>query len=258
MKIKLPYWGIDGCKRGWFCAGLGRNGECDYFAESDIESAHRQIKERGGEIALIDIPIGLRNDDKERECDREARRFVVTRKSSVFRTPCRQAIEAYKTGADKQDSIEKGRNESRQVANMSLPCQTWCIADKIAETDDFLRRRKGGVRIREVHPEVCFCALKGAPLVRGKKTKRDRAEERRKILNQSRVLPCDAWDIVQDVRREYFVKQVANDDILDALAAAVTAKLGEANGYETLTENTPEYSTGLPMEMVYVVAAPTR
>jgi predicted RNase H-like nuclease len=40
------------------------------------------------------------------------------------------------------------------------------------------------------------------------------------------------------------------DDLLDAMALALTAKLG-AEGFKTLPEEPPEDSKGLPMEIVY-------
>ena len=50
--------------------------------------------------------------------------------------------------------------------------------------------------------------------------------------------------------------QVAGDDILDALAAAVTAKLGigcsDSYQLRTLPKCPPRDCEGLPMEMVYV------
>ena len=48
-------------------------------------------------------------------------------------------------------------------------------------------------------------------------------------------------------------EQASRDDILDALAAAITAKIGDKGGYKTLPENPPKDSKGLTMEMVYAI-----
>ena len=257
MKIKLPYWGIDSCTCGWFCAGLGKRGEYDCLVAHDIKDAHQQIKERGGKIALIDIPIGLPKATITRECDVMARERIGKRHPCVFPVLCREAMTAYREGdGDVEDAKWRADKKNRDKTGKSLSPPGWGIVPKIAEVDAFVQSDKQNI-LREVHPEVCFWALKGEPLTPGKKSEPAMVEERRQILNQSRVLPCDAWEIVQKVRREYTAQQVAKDDILDALAAAVTAKLGEANGYKTLPKNPPK-DGHLPMEMVYVVAAPTR
>lgn len=251
-QAKLPFWGIDGCKRGWFCVGLDNGGGYDYIVARDIEEAHKRIQGRDGKVALIDIPIGLRDDREERECDKAARKFVTaTRGSSVFRTPCRQAIDAYRQGDNKAESKKQGKIASIRITGGPLSEQTWGIAGKIAEVDTFMQSGKGGIW-REVHPEVCFRALKGAALKPGKKSKPAAITERCDILDNLRVLPCSAEEIVKAVRREHLKKHVADDDILDALAAAVTAKLGYPDKYQTLPPSPPKDSTGLTMEMVYV------
>lgn len=63
-------------------------------------------------------------------------------------------------------------------------------------------------------------------------------------------------EIICDSACKYLWKQqVAGDDILDALAAAVTAKLGWPDNLRTLPEKPPKDRKGLRMEMVYVVRA---
>lgn len=251
MKIKLPYWGIDGCKSGWFCAGLGTRGEYDYLVSCDIQDAHRQIKERGGKIALIDIPIGLPDGKAARVCDQEARRFIGPRSSSVFPVPCREAIEAYRTGKTKAAKEKKGKLASVRKTGGCLSQQTWAITGKIVEVDAFVQSDKRNI-LREVHPEVCFCALNGKKHLSARKTIEQGKLERLTIC--SRYF-ADASQLLDKAR---LCKGVKPDDVLDALAAAITAKLGEANGYKTLPDNPPKDSAGLPMEMVYVVATPAR
>ena len=250
MKINIPYWGIDNRTGGWFCVGLGKNNECAYFPTPNIEIAHWQIKDRGGKIALIDMPIGFPNGKAARVCDQKARRFIGPRSSSVFSVPCREAIEAYKSGVGKKDKVEKGKSESRRVARGPLSKQTWDIADKMAEVDDFVHNNYA--ILREVHPEVCFRALNDNEYLADHKTTMQGAKKRLEIC--SRYF-ADASQLLANAR---LCKGAKDDDVLDALAAAITAKLGATNGYETLPDNPPKDSTGLPMEMVYVVAAPTR
>ena len=67
------------------------------------------------------------------------------------------------------------------------------------------------------------------------------------------VKSIDVDAIIKKVRDEFTKSQVADDDILDALAAAITARIGcqQGNELRTLPENPPTDSKGLPMEMVY-------
>jgi len=68
-------------------------------------------------------------------------------------------------------------------------------------------------RIIEVHPEVCFRAMKGKPLDYSKHSWNGQAERRRLIACAGIVLP----DYIPDAGK------VPPDDLLDAAAAAWTA-----------------------------------
>lgn len=245
----FPYWGIDGCRGGWLYVGLNRKGEHCAFVAENIRCAYQMMQERKAEVALIDIPIGLSDNKEERECDKHARRFVGERHSSVFRVPCRQAMDAYKKCADHEAGKKAGEEESCRITGGPMSEQTWAIASKIAEVDDFLQcpahMKNEGFKLRETHPEVCFRALSpcDADLEYGKSTP-DGIEERRKIL-ESR-LP-DARNIESEIKA-CLKHGIADDDILDAMVAAVTAKVGRA---KTLPPNPPTDSRGLSMEMVF-------
>ena len=135
-----------------------------------------------------------------------------------------------------------------------LTNRSFAIAPKIAEVDKVLRGRStiATPPVREVHPEICFWALHdGRPMRFGKKTREGRSE-RLRVLQEINPQTQEMYDSVLD---KYLRKHVARDDILDALAAAVTAKLGchDGNRLRTLPECPPTDGTGLPMEMVYVV-----
>jgi predicted RNase H-like nuclease len=74
-----------------------------------------------------------------------------------------------------------------------------------------------GEKVREMHPEVAFWALNKKTVLTYKKKDPAGADERLAIL--SRWYPaaeeCFYW-----AREQYLVKEVATDDILDAMAAA--------------------------------------
>jgi len=247
----FPYWGIDSCKGGWLCVGLNRKGEHCAFVAENIRCAYQMMQEQKAKIALIDIPIGLSDDAEERKCDKHARQFVGERHSSVFRVPCRQAMDAYKEGADHETGKKAGEKESRRIAGGPMSEQTWSIAPKIAEVDDFLQSpayvNNEKFMLRETHPEVCFRALspRDADLEYSKSEPAGQ-EERRKILASH--LP-DAKKIESEIKR-CLKSGVDDDDILDAMVAAVTAKIGFRR-FDTLPPNPPKDSRGLPMEMVF-------
>ena len=101
-------------------------------------------------------------------------------------------------------------------------------------------------RIREIHPELCFWGLAGRPMQHSKK-RSEGLSERTQLLRS--IYPQTA-NIIAHALSTYRRKDVARDDILDALAAAVTGLMGEHNLASIPQE--PEFDErGLRMEMVY-------
>lgn len=232
--------GVDGCKAGWFAISLTDGFEWDAEVFPDIASLWSQ--KAGAELILIDIPIGLRDTDlNERRCDKEARALLGTKRGpSVFPSPCRAAVYAATPEDAKRVNLE---NTGR-----SLSHQTLAIIPKIKQTDQFLTSNMGTrLVIREVHPEVCFWALNNEESTIFKKKDKRGITERLEILKS--VFP-QAEEIFNNVRDKYLRKQVAEDDILDALVAAITAKQLKS-GLRTIPGKPEIDEKGLPMEMVY-------
>ena len=249
------YVGVDGCPGGWFSVGLdvegnlARCGVYDTFEE--LLTANQDAR-----LVLVDIPIGLPHCKDERECDKLARKMLGPRRSSVFRTPTRQAVQA----VVKSNSYEVASRVQREVTKKGLSKQTFNITHKIAQVDTVLHLRGAGARppVREVHPEVCFWALNGwKAMCANKKVKKSGEsprgeEERLGVLGQRFGQVREIYNGLAD---SYARNLVAKDDILDALAAAVTGWLaGIGKGkLATLPENPCMDAHGLPMEMVYCV-----
>ncbi len=236
--------GVDGCRSGWFAVSLGRSGAWEthvYPDFAELWAAHRTAS-----MILVDIPIGLRDDGPgERSCDREARRLLGhPRGSSVFPAPCRAALSA--------SSHAEASRINRERSGRGLSIQSWGIAPKIRQVDRLMLAStadRGAIRriVREVHPEVLFRALNGARPLRHGKKHREGARERLDILR--RTYPrTDA--IVDDALQRWLRREVARDDILDALAAALTAQ-GDPAGLATLPVTPPVDAAGLRMEIVY-------
>ena len=202
-------------------------------------------------LVLVDIPIGLPCPGPgPRDCDAEARkRLGSPRGSSVFRVPIREVAYMVSDGA----SREKADRRSRDLDSKGIGAQAFNIMGKIAEVDRALSSRANNTppTIREAHPEVCFWVLNDHNAMLYNKKERVGTEERLSVLHR---LEPRTEEIYDSAMMTYLRKQVARDDILDALVAAVTAKLSYQDGYElkTLPERPPMDSEGLPMEMVYV------
>ena len=195
---------------------------------------------------FVDIPIGLPNGppeslDCERRCDKEARKFVVSRRSSVFPAPARAAVNA-------SLSYKEAAAVSKKAMGKGLTRQAFAISSKIREVDELIRRDDRARRIvREVHPEVCFRSLAGAALKDSKKTHNGYLE-RLSLLNAA---SSSAKEFATATRiRDQFSSDVAVDDVLDAMVAALTATVDDS-ALKTLPSNPPKDTCGLPMQMVY-------
>ena len=158
----------------------------------------------------------------------------------MFRSPARASLEA------KND--EKAKKINQKHTGKSLPNQTLAILPKIKEVDELLRDDgKARAMIREVHPELCFYMLAGGRPMKHPKRKKVGADERVAVLN--RLCPS-LGNKSERIRKCYRSSEAKKDDILDAMAAAVTA-LVCADELRTIPESSPKDSCDLPMEMVY-------
>ncbi|MGH4018648.1 MAG: DUF429 domain-containing protein [Pseudonocardiaceae bacterium] len=125
--------------------------------------------------------------------------------SSVFMTPTRAALDApdHRTASARNHALT-GEGISRQACSLK---------PKLHQVERWVRQTHH--RVVEVHPEVSFAELAGAPLTVRKSTWAG-AECRRQLLADAGVLL--AGDLGEAGRR------VAADDVLDAAVAAWTAR----------------------------------
>ncbi len=292
---EIAFVGVDGCPYGWFSVGFSPDGHwvTNAFPTFTELLAHYA----GAELILVDIPIGLPDGPEERRCDPQARELLNQAAhnlgSRVFRTPTRAAVEylarrlCYRDvvdgvhcelteaiqgefGRDVQPNIAQDVQREtikavrhaitkaiqREITGGSLPIQTLEITFKIAEVDNLLPRNAAPY-IREIHPEICFWALTGGNPIVPKKDTQSGMAARIAALNGVEV---PAQEIFDNALARFPRGQVRNDDILDALAAAVTAYRGSLNEFQTLPEphrrneqNLPtrDATNDLAMEMVY-------
>ena len=195
--------GADVVKGRWICVVL----ENGCFNTVQVVDSLRQIPEVLGPIDLLalDIPIGLPADgtDWPRPADLAARAFIRPLSSSVFTTPPRPVYDV--------PSYSAANALHRQLTTKGLSRQTWALRAKILEAEAFIADHPNTI---EVHPEVCFRAMKGEPLKYSKKTWNGQMERRALLAAQGIELPEQLDEITG---------KVPPDDLLDATAAAWTA-----------------------------------
>lgn len=240
------YVGVDGCSAGWIAVWYDDDGYSGAGLYEDIGELWAAHGDRA-ETVLIDVPIGLREESNEkRPCDDAAREILGPhRHSSVFSVPVRGAVHA--------ESYADAKAIQEQVTAGSLGVQSWAIADKIAQVDTFLRETEPNAvgTVREAHPEVSFWALNGKSATKYSKTGQPAAA----FWERIEILEGVDERSTEHVRRAAadLDAAVGNDDVVDALALALTAspKTGEL---ATLPDSPPPDSTdALPMEMVYAL-----
>lgn len=258
----MKYVGADACTYGWFGVGLDQNGyDFGIFREFAELLGHY----RNAELILVDIPIGLPEGKEGRDCDGEAwGKLGFPRSSSVFPTPTRQTVEYVAQQVAEQQGYTDGAAEvEREHSGKGVSPFSLGILPKIAQVDTALlclyRRRSRTPRVREVHPELLFWALNDENPMTFKKKEVQGENERLQVLTN--VEPR-SQDISNEACREFlgrtFIRNrrrknaVEKDDILDSLAAAVTAFHGlRLHQLRTLPRIPQTDSKGLWMEMVY-------
>lgn len=240
MAKARTFIGIDGCRAGWFCVVLDArgNGSCRVVPDA---CAVGELAERADSV-LIDIPIGLPDSGPDgRLCDREARQLLGRgRAASVFSAPARGTLAA--TGYPHALEL------NREATGRGLSMQAWNIVPKIREIDTLLCDNHALRSVlRECHPELCFRALNGDQGMQYNKKTREGQQERLRVLEH--YFPqCRAF--FEQSCAGFPRRQVARDDIIDAMVCAVTARYGYGD-YWTVPANPPRDGQGLPMEMVY-------
>lgn len=237
---KYRHIGVDGCKAGWFFIAIGPGDEFEFGIFSNIKKLWYTYLE--ARVILIDIPIGLPSKEfKTRPCDKAARQVLSPKRHhSIFSPPCREALTA--------ESYHEACRINQNVCERKISKQAWHISRKIKEVDDLMTAQpEADDIIKETHPEICFWALAHKePMVHYKKSQQGEAERfavLKKHFGKSSA-------VIKSALGRYPRKQLAHDDILDALVNAVTAARLNVSK-ETLPPEPSRDIFGLPMQMVY-------
>lgn len=229
--------GIDGCKGGWIAVALTESG-----FEMGLHTNIAEICEKyyNADSMIIDMPIGLPESSGDMRPDGELRKRLGKKSSSVFSTPCRQAIYA--------EDYARAVVENKKVFGKSISLQSDAIRPKIRELDAFLHDNPvWRNRLLESHPEYCFAILNGGePILENKKT-RDGAEFRLSLLQK--YYPASY------AVHEHYIQlaprsEAKLDDVIDAFVLSVVGAMGLKFGFTTLPEHPTKDNIGLYMQMV--------
>jgi predicted RNase H-like nuclease len=256
--------GVDWASGNWLAVEYrGEEYECVTLA-GDFEELWESFDPKPDRI-LVDVPIGLcdENDDETgergRECDDFARSVLGSRSSSVFTPPSRQAAELARNEVPHETVSAKNRD----IVGKGLSIQSYHIASGIAEVDAFLdpdedERNLRRDRVEEAHPEVCFVAFNGGEF-EDSKTSAVGFGERLSALENVVDEPGETFRKISHELAEHEdsvdVADVDVDDVLDAMALAITAGANE-DERQTIPENPPEDRHELPIQMVYRAESP--
>ena len=199
--------GIDGSKNGW--VGVKQNLKHEgsskvLFSNKLIDFISLDI-----ELIIIDMPIGLDKNIQQggRLVDKEARKKLLKRKSSIFNAPIRDVLKA--------KSYDEANNISKRKG-LGISKQSWNLVPKINELDQILQI-KTRPQIYESHPELCFQTMNDGKLRFSKKEKLG-IKERKNILIKNGF---DRKFIDNNLKKN---KNFQPDDFLDACALSWTAK----------------------------------
>jgi predicted RNase H-like nuclease len=211
VPAEITVVGVDGAPGGWAAVELFDRAVVAVRVFPALRGLVDEYGQRA-EVIAVDMPIGL-TDDGDREADRAARAFVGPRRgSTVFPSPPRWALEATDYAAARA---------LRPTDSKGVTAQTFGLVKRIKEVAEVA---ESGAPVYEVHPEVSFRALKGAPLEWPKRTTEGR-EERLELLEAVGIEPP-----LKPVRG------AAIEDILDACVAAWSAHRIATKRAEVLPE----------------------
>ncbi len=202
--------GIDGCWRGWIAAILRPDGEVAWCLETKIADIIDQLPEAS--TILVDMIIGLPDRSQPaRECDRLARRLLSPHGARVFPAPPREAL----AGTSYHEACER----ARAATGKAISKQCWHLFPKIRELDAI-----SDPRVRESHPELVFARLNDRrPIAASKKSAAGQAQ-RHDLLEVA--LPGSRKAYARALG-DFSRKQVARDDLIDALALCAAARQPE-------------------------------
>jgi predicted RNase H-like nuclease len=205
--------GVDACRRGWVAVSLEVSRLppraprlVAVSTDGSLASVLDQADRDSAQVVGIDMPLGLL-ESGWREADRVARGLLGPRRSAVFAIPPR-AVWA-------QVSYQDANQLCRELTGQGFSAQAWGLRAKLLEANQY--RETCEQPMYEVHPELAFGAMAGAPLGDSKHTAAGRELRRELLARAGIVLPASSSGHV----RGTLTAPVT--DTLDAAAVAWSA-----------------------------------
>jgi predicted RNase H-like nuclease len=218
----IRVFGVDACSVGW--VGIALSGhQVRAYIHAQIDGLIRDAARDGALTVIgIDIPIGM-PDASVRRADLDARAAAGPRRASVFVTPIRDtlALRDYRVACD-LNKQRTGYGISRQAFN---------LLEKIGQVDSWLP--EAPCRVLEVHPELSFAEMAGAPLSARKSSWAGLVSRRQLLADASIVVPDDLGAAG---------RLAGGDDVLDAAAAAWSARRAAAGQARRLPADPERFS----------------
>ncbi|NKQ55808.1 DUF429 domain-containing protein [Amycolatopsis sp. K13G38] len=215
--------GADACRAGW--VGVTLDDVRAYVAATIGELVELAEADGPVEVVGIDIPIGL-PDRGRRQADVLARQAIGPLRSSVFMTPVRAALEAPDHRTASAINCEQ--------AGEGVSIQAYGLRMKLLQVDAWVRTQDR--RVVEIHPEVTFAELAGAPLTASKHTWAG-AATRNGLL-------ADAGVVLSDLGPAG--RRAGVDDVLDTAAVAWSARRVAGGTARALPDPPEVFGDGLP------------
>lgn len=214
--------GIDGCRKGWLMVKYSDN----IYSYGVYENIAELVKDNKDlERILVDMPIGLSSKKMIRTVEKRLRSKLKYRHASVFNPPCREALNENNYLAAKRKNIE--------VEAKSISIQSFNISNKIKELDEFLSKNPEK-EIIESHPELCFKYLNNGNVLLSKKSEDIGLSERKNILYHYDERLKELFNLIE---QNTLRKDVARDDIADAICLCLVNKLGRRNQLSFIEDN---------------------
>jgi len=243
--------GVDGCRQGWIVA-LAQDWPASAPPRFHLARDFAEVLEIASDCAAVavDMPIGLPEDGRRRDCDREARallacwgRGVSGAASRVFDVAPRAVAElAARPGTD----FALFNAAHKAATGKGISRQAFAITPKILELDSALTPELQR-RVVEAHPELAFAHLAGGRTLASKHSPLG-------ILERCGLLGLDAAGLAA-VLADNALPASAQEDLIDAWAllwpAAHVASLADPATPNTrrMPEIPPRDGRGLRMEI---------
>jgi predicted RNase H-like nuclease len=228
LVVDVPVLGVDACRTGWVGVLLAPGRPPAVLAGAAIAALVELARETADvSVVAIDIPIGL-PDAGVRQADVLTRQALPGKGSSVFTTLTRAAYTAETYAQGRADNL------AATAGTRSASAQAYGLRSRILDVDGWLRTRPA-VAVIEVHPELSFARMTGAPILARKKDPEGVSDRRATLAAAGLVAP--GW---------YHGSGFGEDDLLDPCAAAWTAARYSEGHAESLPEIPEVFSDGIP------------